>query len=220
MVRIGIKETIAPRTVQTLRLLDLTDDDGNPTPTLESLRRAPEHEFRTRLAEVVASAYADVLRYIDLNEADPIKIRDAFRTYKPYAMHDRMARLFVGLLAHSGLIPEAPAIPKLSSGGASKRPRAGRTTSKAGKTGALPSPSVGAKEEDPTPAREFRPSPPPATGLHPFIRGLIETLPVVGAPWPDEKRQEWVTAALGVFNLIYERPNGLADAPDPNRGAH
>jgi hypothetical protein len=38
---------------------------------------------------------------------------------------------------------------------------------------------------------------------HPFIQGLIKTLPPEGA-WPMEKRAQWLQAAVSVFNLIYE----------------
>ena len=43
-----------------------------------------------------------------------------------------------------------------------------------------------------------------ATGLHPFIQGLIETLPVPGTQWSDTERKEWLTAAEHIFALIYK----------------
>lgn len=44
---------------------------------------------------------------------------------------------------------------------------------------------------------------------HPFIEGLLETLPsaVIGAPkseWSLRGRQDWLQTAVGVFNLIYK----------------
>lgn len=38
---------------------------------------------------------------------------------------------------------------------------------------------------------------------HPFIQGLIKTLPDPSGPWPIEKRAQWLQAAVSVFNLIY-----------------
>lgn len=38
---------------------------------------------------------------------------------------------------------------------------------------------------------------------HPFIQGLIKTLPKTDGPWPPEKRAQWLQAAVSVFNLIY-----------------
>jgi hypothetical protein len=38
---------------------------------------------------------------------------------------------------------------------------------------------------------------------HPFIQGLIKTLPAPDSPWPMDKRAQWLQAAVSVFNLIY-----------------
>lgn len=53
---------------------------------------------------------------------------------------------------------------------------------------------------------EFRPSPPPASGQHPFIVGLLDTLPEVGTVFPMSKRRAWADAALAAFAVIYELP--------------
>jgi hypothetical protein len=50
---------------------------------------------------------------------------------------------------------------------------------------------------------------------HPFIEGLLETLPpaAIGMPkteWPLQERQEWLQTAAGIFNLIYKA--GAEDA--------
>jgi hypothetical protein len=47
--------------------------------------------------------------------------------------------------------------------------------------------------------------------MHPFIRGLVETLPQPGTPWSDAERDEWLTAAKSIFALIY-KPSRLAIA--------
>lgn len=41
-------------------------------------------------------------------------------------------------------------------------------------------------------------------GLHPFVKGLVETLPPAGDPWHDEGRQQWLDAASAIFKLIYK----------------
>jgi hypothetical protein len=38
---------------------------------------------------------------------------------------------------------------------------------------------------------------------HPFIVGLIKTLPPTEKPWPVEGRRKWLLAACSVFDLIY-----------------
>src|SRR4051812_46381549 len=75
--RAGISDSLIPRTLQTLQILDLIDDEGRPTQTLEGLRRAPEPEFQNRLAAWLNAAYADVLQFIDPGTADEGAIRDA-----------------------------------------------------------------------------------------------------------------------------------------------
>ena len=38
---------------------------------------------------------------------------------------------------------------------------------------------------------------------HPFVDGLIKTLPKTEGPWPMGRRVQWLQAAVSVFNLIY-----------------
>src|SRR5690606_12213370 len=79
--RAGVSESLIPRTMQALQILDLIDEKNMPTPMLEGLRRAPEPEFRTRLVEWLNGAYADVLQFIDPATATETEVRDAFRAY-------------------------------------------------------------------------------------------------------------------------------------------
>jgi hypothetical protein len=39
--------------------------------------------------------------------------------------------------------------------------------------------------------------------LHPFIEGLLKTLPQPETPWEIEKRAKWLQAAANIFDLIY-----------------
>ncbi|WP_260703265.1 hypothetical protein [Edaphobacter flagellatus] len=40
--------------------------------------------------------------------------------------------------------------------------------------------------------------------LHPFIQGLLKTLPEVATEWTQQGRQQWLQTAAGIFNLIYQ----------------
>jgi hypothetical protein len=62
------------------------------------------------------------------------------------------------------------------------------------------------------PATPGQPSPGPAgTAMrissamphHPFIQGLLQTLPEPGTNWPETQRRQWLDTAEGIFNLIY-----------------
>lgn len=49
----------------------------------------------------------------------------------------------------------------------------------------------------------------PQLDLHPFIRGLLETLPAPGTAWAKDGRKMWLTTAESIFGLIYkEAPSG------------
>lgn len=43
--------------------------------------------------------------------------------------------------------------------------------------------------------------------LHPFIQGLLESLPAPGTDWPDSKRKTWLRAAEDIFALLYKDDN-------------
>ena len=40
--------------------------------------------------------------------------------------------------------------------------------------------------------------------LHPFIVGLLDTLPEPASVWPKPDRQKWLQTAENIFSLIYQ----------------
>jgi hypothetical protein len=46
--------------------------------------------------------------------------------------------------------------------------------------------------------------------LHPFIEGLLKTLPPVGEDWKIQARIKWLQTASNIFSLIYEGDDGSA----------
>lgn len=48
--------------------------------------------------------------------------------------------------------------------------------------------------------------------LHPFFRGLLETLPEPGMDWPPANREQWLETARNIFALLYQDP---ADVREP-----
>lgn len=147
--KIGVRASLVPRTIQAFRLLDLIDKSGNPTPAMQDLRKAGSDEYRTRLAEIIRAAYAEVFTYRDPTTDSPDKIEDAFRSFEPVGMRPRMVRLFLGLCEEAGIIEAAPS----SRGGAprtaaidaaspkpnhSERPATVRATSQVGDVQARP----------------------------------------------------------------------------------
>lgn len=45
-------------------------------------------------------------------------------------------------------------------------------------------------------------------GHHPFIEGLLTTLPEPGAKWPAERQAQWLQTAASIFGLIYTDAGG------------
>jgi hypothetical protein len=103
--RAGVSDSLIPRTLQTLLTLDLIAEDGNPTETLEGLRRAPETEFKPQMVAWLKSVYADVFNFAEPTD-DETTIRDAFRSYNPVGQQPRMVALFIGLCRAAGLRPD------------------------------------------------------------------------------------------------------------------
>lgn len=125
LTKLGVTDSIAPRTIQTFKLLDLLDDAGNPTQALIDFKQASSETYKERLAESLRAAYAPVFAVIgpDPSLKTPDQITDAFRTYTPDSLRDRMVNLFLGLCEYVGIVDEAPA--------RKPGPKSGRSTPKA-----------------------------------------------------------------------------------------
>lgn len=56
--------------------------------------------------------------------------------------------------------------------------------------------------------------------LHPFIRGLLQTLPPAETSWSVQQRADWLTAAATMFKLIYKGEGDITVAvkTDQNQG--
>src|SRR5688500_15539983 len=59
LVRAGVTDSLAPRTLKSLSALELVGADGRPTPALEGLRRATQEDYRQRLEAIVRDVYAE-----------------------------------------------------------------------------------------------------------------------------------------------------------------
>lgn len=197
-------EALASRVMTTLRLLDLVDKEGTIQPAFDEMARATSQEdFRARFADVVRSAYADVLNYVDPATADIARIEGQFRNYTPRGQVARQAALFRGLCLFTGMIPRD----------AEHSPKAAPSRSKA--TGKLPQGGKGKQSprhavvKTPVPEKQLPPPPPQPDGSaaeHPLVQGILLALPQPGAEWPLAERAAWADAALANFRLIFKLP--------------
>lgn len=201
--RAGVPASLAPRTLQALKLLDLIDDEGKPRTVLDDLSKAASDDVAARLAAILRGAYDEVFQFVDPREDSPERVRDAFRVYTPRGQQDRMVTLFLGLCEEANLVDpnQQRARP------AGRPPRSARS-----KELVRQAPPDAGKSAPPEPDIEYFASPRPTAGQHPFVRGLVQMLPEVGTEWPIAKRNAWIRAALGAFDVMYEL------APDDEKG--
>ncbi|WP_299616799.1 DUF5343 domain-containing protein [Pelagibius sp.] len=197
LARGGVSESLIPRTLYALQTLDLIDEAGKPTDTLEGLRLAPETEYKQRLAEWLHSAYADALQFIDPAKASETEIRDAFRSYTPVGQQSRMVSLFMGLFAAAGVRPERPA----------PTPRKSKDTSAAIKPTRTPKTPRASAQHNST------------SNLPPALAGLMASLPPQGQGWTEDQRERFLATIGPVIDFCYpiiepERKDNESEAED------
>ena len=160
----------AQRTIQTLHLLGLVDDDGKPTDTLTGLAEAPASEYQERLEEAIREVYEPIFEVVEPSDGYE-KVRDAFRSNTPHAQQKRMVTLFLKLCGAAGMIDDVPkssAKPETARQGGDSAPRKQRTPRRTSKA----------------------PDEPWATKF-PTIAGIMKKLPVDGGGWTQKERDDW-----------------------------
>jgi len=172
--RSGISESLLPRTLQTLQLLELIADDGTWTQNLEILRSAPESEYQARLADIVRSVYEDIFKFVDPNKDSPTAIRDAFRSYTPHGQQERMIPLFMALCKAAGIVEGESTI---------RKPREHNQTKKFQKR------PITSKTDLQLPKKQS----PSSNNLPAPLAGLLSALPPEGSGWSQESRDRFLT---------------------------
>jgi hypothetical protein len=196
LIRAGVTDSLAPRTLQALRLLELVNDDGQPTEALDALAKAPtESEYQERFASLIRGVYAEVFAFVDPAEEGQERIRGAFRGFTPRGQQERMVRLFLGLAAHAGIIPESAAR-VASTETATRRDPVRRET--------RPRPAVRRAKVTVTGAPD---------GLPPVLAGLLNELVTIGQSWNAEQHDRWLTAFQSMVDYSYP-VRSVSEVPD------
>jgi hypothetical protein len=199
-------ESLAPRTVQTLKLLDLLDDDLQPTGDLVALGKVPTDQFKERLAAVLRTAYADVFKFVDPATDSYEHIHDQFRPYKPPSLRDRMTTLFLGLCEYAELIPEGRTREltgrRVATGSNTTATRTARTRSTTKPTAESSNDGARVSAEEPSASPQ---APRPSDGhLPPALEGFMRALPEPGTAVSARRRDQYVQAFASNFDLSYD----------------
>lgn len=199
LLRAGVTDSLVPRTLNSLQVLDLIDEGGNPTAQLEGLRRAKTDEFKVRLEEVVRSVYAEVFQFTDPAKDDANRVTDAFRVYEPSGQRGRMVSLFMGLCEAAGILPE----------GLPRKP----TSTGAGRK-SLAKPIIAKRSSDSVKGGEYATL--VVAGVDPLIVAALQKLPPNKKGWTQEERTKWLTFFTTTldFTVPIRAPGSAAGTDD------
>jgi hypothetical protein len=130
--RLGMGDEVARRTVLSLKMLELLDDEARPTANLIAIKQASSEAYRGLFAQQLYDLYGTVFAILGKDPAENTasQIEDAFRTFRPDSLRKRMVTLFLGLCQYSGIIADVPKSKPGPKGGITRKPRpagAGRT---------------------------------------------------------------------------------------------
>lgn len=181
--RVGVPDSLIPRTLQALQTLDLINEDGSVTPTFEAIRLVPEAEYKKRLEDWLKATYADVFAIVDPATDDETRVRDAFRGYQPIGQQGRMVTLFLGLCTEAGLIAGKNPQPRPRDVGVVRQPLKPR----------FKRPIVTNMN---TVARD-------TAGLPLALAGLLHSLPPQGAGWTSADRKKFMDTFGAVLDFCF-----------------
>jgi hypothetical protein len=192
LAKAGVTESLVNRTLQTLKLLDLIEDDGSPSQALRDYAKAPEDEAKARFAEMVRGTYAPIFSFVDPATDSPGRIRDAFRSYEPRGQQDRMVILFLGLCEYAGIIS---IVPKRTPG--PKAARAGQTKARTTKPPQVRAGSKRGPEHGSGGGAQVPDQLPDA------IKGIVRELAAIGPTWTKERRDAFMKVWEAVVDFSY-----------------
>jgi hypothetical protein len=102
---LGIRESLVPRTLQSLKLLELVDEHDVATEAFDGLTTRSRADFSSKLGALVRRVYAPVFAHVDPKRATQEDIAEAFKQFGPPSQRSRMVTLFTHLLRQARMTP-------------------------------------------------------------------------------------------------------------------
>jgi len=199
--RAGVPETLSRRTLNSLKLLGFTDDEGNPAPPFEAASRSSDAEYKERLGQLLLDTYADVIAFADPASDSYERVRDAFRAYNPRGQQDRMVTLFLGLLDYVGLdTSAATSSRKRTDGGGNSAKKTNGARPRSVKQPATTNAAKPNAKRPRTPDGQ-PPQQQDAHDLPPGLVGLLQQIPRGGGGWAPSRRDEFMAAFKAVLDF-------------------
>lgn len=196
MVRVGITEGNANRTIAALEYLGLVNEDGKPTDTWKAIATSTTNDYPKVLEGILRNSYPSIFE-LHHNPADAtdIEIGNAFTKSEPLNQRDRMVSLFRGLCQEAGLIAGEPLTRERRS---VTKPAPSKTTSKNG------------DESKVEPEKQKSRSDTFET-INPSLKWYNDLATLMGrlpnpdnANWTQAEKQRWLTALQSMLDLLIE----------------
>jgi hypothetical protein len=205
--RAGVSETLVSRVLQSMRELELVDENGMPTDTFERLRQARgEEEYKARLLAWLQDTYQEILKFADPENDAVQRVSEAFRGFTPAKQRLRMVTLMLRLFEYAGATTKV-ATPRES--GAPRRVYVGPRSA--------PRIREPVQRLDPPRIRRLEPVL-RVPNLPPGLLGLLQQIPTDGGSWTQQRRDDFLRAFEAVLDFTVRVDDGGKEGPQESDG--